>query len=109
MPRVAGAVDVAVIGAGPAGLAAAVHAASEGLITVVVEAAAIGGQAGEAALIRNYPGFPDGVSGDELARRLSNQAASFNARFIRNRAVGLTARAGGVLLRLRSEEHTSEL
>src|SRR5438874_13224640 len=51
-------------------------------------------------MIRNYPGFPDGVSGDELTRRLSNQAASFNARFIRDRAVGLTARASGVLLRL---------
>ena len=93
-------VDVAVIGAGPAGLAAAVNAASEGLITVVIEAAAVGGQAGNAAMIRNYPGFPDGVSGDELTRRLSNQAASFNARFIRDRAVGLTARASGVLLRL---------
>ena len=98
--RVEDGVDVAVIGAGPAGLAAAVHAASEGLITVVVEAAAIGGQAGEAALIRNYPGFPDGVSGDELARRLSSQTALFKAGFIRNRAAGLTQRATDHLVRL---------
>src|SRR5262249_53474505 len=59
----AGLYDVAVIGAGPAGLAAAVYGASEGLSTVVLEPEAIGGQAGTSSQIRNYLGFPDGVSG----------------------------------------------
>src|SRR5262245_15472517 len=59
--------DVAVIGAGPAGLAAAVYGASEGLSTVVLEPEAIGGQAGTSSHIRNYLGFPTGVSGEELA------------------------------------------
>jgi len=93
--RVDAGVDVAVIGAGPAGLAAAVHGAAEGLTTIVIEPAAIGGQAGNADVIRNYPGFPDGVSGDELARRLANQATMFNVGFISNRAAALTPRGTG--------------
>ena len=61
--------DLLVIGAGPAGLAAAVYAASEGLSTVVIEADAIGGQAGTSSMIRNYLGFPRGISGMRLAQR----------------------------------------
>ena len=61
--------DVAIVGAGPAGLAAAVSAASEGLKTAVVESEAIGGQSGTSSLIRNYLGFPRGISGSELAQR----------------------------------------
>jgi thioredoxin reductase (NADPH) len=75
------AVDVAIIGAGPAGLAAAVYAASEGLSTLVVERASAGGQAGSSSLIRNYLGFPRGVAGAELARRAYQQAWAFGARF----------------------------
>ena len=59
--------DVAVVGAGPAGLAVAVCASSEGLRTVVVEDEAVGGQAGTSSMIRNYPGFPQGISGSRLA------------------------------------------
>jgi thioredoxin reductase (NADPH) len=66
--------DVAVVGAGPAGLAAAVHASSEGLDTLVVERESIGGQAGSSSLIRNYLGFARGVSGSELAQRAFQQA-----------------------------------
>jgi len=98
--RVDAGVDVAVIGAGPAGLAAAVHGASEGLTTIVIDPASIGGQAGNAGVIRNYPGFPDGVSGDELARRLANQATMFNVEFISNRAAGLTPQGSGYMVRL---------
>lgn len=72
--------DVAVVGAGPAGLAAAVYAASEGLATVVVEATAPGGQAGTSSMIENYLGFPLGVSGHELASRAQAQARKFGAR-----------------------------
>ncbi len=71
--------DVAVIGAGPAGLAAAVYAASEGLKTVVVESEAPGGQAGTSSRIENYLGFPAGVSGQELAARAEHQAQKFGA------------------------------
>ncbi len=85
--------DVAVIGAGPAGLAAAVYAASEGLSTAVVEQEAIGGQAGSSSLIRNYLGFPRGVSGSELAVRAVQQAGMFGAAILYGRAVGL--RLGG--------------
>lgn len=73
--------DVAIIGAGPCGLAAAVHAASEGLRTLVVEQQAVGGQAGTSSMIRNYPGFSRGVSGSKLAFRVFQQAWSFGARF----------------------------
>ena len=74
--------DVAVIGAGPAGLAAAVSGASEGLSTVVLEPEAIGGQAGTSSLIRNYLGFPRGVSGEDLAVRAFTQAWNFGAEYV---------------------------
>jgi thioredoxin reductase (NADPH) len=84
--------DLAVVGAGPAGLAAAVYGASEGLRTVVVERRAIGGQAGASARIRNYLGFPRGISGRELAARAYEQAWLFGATFVFiNGAAGLRA------------------
>jgi thioredoxin reductase len=73
--------DLTVIGAGPAGLAAAVYAASEGISTLVIEAQAVGGQAGTSSLIRNYPGFQRGVSGQKLSFSAFHQAWSFGARF----------------------------
>lgn len=82
--------DLIVIGAGPAGLSAAVYASSEGLRTLVVEGEAIGGQAGSSSLIRNYLGFPRGVSGAELAQRAYQQAWVFGTRFVlMQRVVGL--------------------
>ena len=74
--------DLAIIGGGPAGLTAAVYAASEGLRTVVVEREAPGGQAGTSARIENYPGFPQGVSGQELADRALEQARRFGAELV---------------------------
>jgi cation diffusion facilitator CzcD-associated flavoprotein CzcO len=74
--------DVAIVGAGPAGLAAAVSAASEGLATLVVEPELFGGQAGTSSLIRNYPGFPHGISGDDLAFRTFEQAWLFGTSFV---------------------------
>ncbi len=73
--------DVAVVGAGPAGLAAAVYAASEGLSTVVVESIAPGGQAGTSSKIENYLGFPTGISGRRLAHRAWVQSLKFGVRF----------------------------
>jgi thioredoxin reductase (NADPH) len=73
-------VDLVIIGCGPAGLAAAVYGASEGLDTVVIEADAVGGQAGTSSLIRNYLGFPRGISGMRLAQRARFQATRFGAR-----------------------------
>ncbi|NNG37396.1 FAD-dependent oxidoreductase [Nakamurella sp. DB0629] len=73
--------DLAIVGAGPAGLAAAVYAASEGLRTVAVESEAIGGQAGTSSMIRNYLGFPRGISGMRLGQRARLQAIRFGARF----------------------------
>ena len=72
--------DVVVVGAGPAGLAAAVYAASEGLDTIVIEALAPGGQAGTSSKIENYLGFPTGISGQALAGRAQVQAQKFGAR-----------------------------
>lgn len=84
--------DLAIVGAGPAGLTAAVYAASEGLRTIVIEREAIGGQAGTSSLIRNYLGFPRGISGSELAHRAYEQAWLFGAKFVFAReAVGLRA------------------
>ncbi len=74
-------VDLVVIGAGPAGLGASVYAASEGLSVVTVESDAIGGQAGTSSMIRNYLGFPRGISGMRLASRARNQAIRFGTRF----------------------------
>ena len=91
-----GTLDVAIVGAGPGGLAAAVYAASEGLDTVVLEAASIGGQAGSSSLIRNYLGFSRGVSGAELAQRAYQQAWTFGARFAHTRRViGMNVSDGG--------------
>jgi thioredoxin reductase (NADPH) len=87
--------DVAVVGAGPAGLAAAVYAASEGLDTLVVERQSIGGQAGSSSLIRNYLGFARGVSGAELAQRAYQQAWIFGASFLHTRAVTALRSEGG--------------
>src|SRR5690349_7994524 len=82
--------DVAVVGAGPAGLAAAVYAASEGLDTIVVEGVAPGGQAGTSSRIENYLGFPTGISGQALAGRAQIRAQKFGARLLVSRhAVGL--------------------
>ena len=74
--------DVAIYGAGPAGLSAAVYGASEGLKTIVVERYAIGGQAGSSSKIENYLGFPNGISGWELAERAREQACSFGAEML---------------------------
>ena len=93
--------DVAVAGAGPAGLAAAVYASSEGLRTVVVEHEAIGGQAGTSSMIRNYPGFSQGVSGAKLAQETWQQAWTFGTTFLYMRqAEDLSARDGHYRLRL---------
>jgi thioredoxin reductase (NADPH) len=74
--------DLAIVGAGPAGLAAAVYGASEGLRTIVIEPVAIGGQAGTSSLIRNYLGFPRGISGSALAHQAWEQAILFGAEFV---------------------------
>ncbi len=81
--------DMVVVGAGPAGLAAAVYGASEGLRTVVIEPVAPGGQAGSSSRIENYLGFPSGVTGADLGRRAHTQAARFGAEFVTQRATGL--------------------
>lgn len=93
--------DVAVVGAGPAGLAAAVYAASEGLSTVVLESVAPGGQAGTSSKIENYLGFPTGISGQALAGRAQSQAQKFGARLAVARDVqGLDCAAQPYRLRL---------
>jgi thioredoxin reductase (NADPH) len=74
--------DLIVIGAGPAGLGAAVYGASEGLRTVLVEREAIGGQAGQSSRIENYLGFPSGIAGGDLARRATTQARRFGAEML---------------------------
>jgi thioredoxin reductase (NADPH) len=103
--------DVIVVGAGPAGLAAAVYAASEGLCTLVIEGTAPGGQAGTSSKIENYLGFPTGISGQRLASRAQLQALKFGVRFAISREV-VTAEqvdgihklilAGGISVRSRS-------
>ena len=106
--------DLAIVGAGPAGLAAAVYAASEGLNTIVVEGVAPGGQAGTSSKIENYLGFPTGISGQALAGRAQIQAQKFGAKlavsrhvtgidctsrpFVLNLDDGLTLRAKAVVV-----------
>jgi len=93
--------DTLIVGAGPAGLAAAVYAASEGLSTVLVDSVAIGGQASTSARIENYPGFPAGISGAELTERAALQAKRFGA----GSAVPVTASA----IRVDDGHHVVEL
>jgi thioredoxin reductase (NADPH) len=98
---VSGEYDLAILGAGPAGLSAAVYGASEGLRTLVVEPNAIGGQAGTSSMIRNYLGFPRGVSGGELGFRAFEQALLFGAQFVfMERGVRLADRDGGRMIAL---------
>jgi thioredoxin reductase (NADPH) len=93
-----------VVGAGPAGLTAAMYAASEGLRTLLLEGEAVGGQAGTTSVIRNYLGFPRGISGRELTSRAVEQAMAMGAEmvFIRS-AVGLRARGEDLLVTLGDE------
>ncbi|MEA2144718.1 MAG: thioredoxin reductase [Solirubrobacteraceae bacterium] len=93
--------DVVVVGGGPAGLAAAVYGASEGLKTVMVEREAPGGQAGTSSRIENYLGFPAGLSGSDLARRGTDQARRLGAELLTvQEAVGLRAEGSGRLVEL---------
>ncbi|MBZ5734494.1 FAD-dependent oxidoreductase [Nocardioides sp. TRM66260-LWL] len=101
--RVDGVVDVCVVGAGPAGLGAAVYAASEGLGCVVLESEAIGGQAGTSSMIRNYLGFPRGISGMRLAMRARNQALRFGTEFNTGWPVAALQREADGTLRLRTD------
>jgi thioredoxin reductase (NADPH) len=87
--------DVVIVGAGPAGLTAAVYAASEGLQTVVLEESVSGGQAGSSPMIRNYPGFPHGISGHELTRRTCEQAWMFGAHLVFSQPVAGLGSLGG--------------
>jgi thioredoxin reductase (NADPH) len=92
--------DVVIVGGGPAGLGAAVYAASEGLRTVLVERQAPGGQAGQSSRIENYLGFPDGVSGGQLTDRARRQAHKFGAEILTTRdVVGLDVRASSRAVR----------
>src|SRR6059058_899612 len=92
--------DVVIVGGGPAGLGAAVYAASEGLRTVLVERQATGGQAGQSSRIENYLGFPDGVTGAQLTDRARRQAAKFGAEVLTARkVVGLEARGSARVVR----------
>ncbi len=94
-------VDLVVVGAGPAGLAAAVYGASEGLVTLLLDASAPGGQAARSSRIENYLGFPQGVSGEALTRRAMIQALKFGTQlFTPCHVTGLTACETGLVLRL---------
>lgn len=93
--------DVAVIGAGPAGLAAAVYGSSEGLKVLLVERSAAGGQAGTSSRIENYLGFPGGISGDELSQRALKQADRFGTEVVMTREVrNISPQPGGYCVEL---------
>jgi len=96
LPDISATYDVAVVGAGPSGLSAAVYAASEGLSTLVFESLASGGQAGSSSKIENYLGFPTGVSGYELAGRAEMQAQKFGAEFAIPHEVVAIKQEGGL-------------
>jgi thioredoxin reductase (NADPH) len=87
--------DLVIVGAGPAGLGAAVYAASEGLRAVAVETVAPGGQAGTTSMIENYLGFPNGISGNELATRATSQARRFGAEILLARPLTTVSPDGG--------------
>lgn len=92
--------DVIIVGAGPAGLAAGVYGASEGLHTLIVEAESVGGQAGSSSRIENYLGFPQGLSGDELAKRAFLQANRLGAEFLTQRVTCIESDKGYHLVQM---------
>jgi thioredoxin reductase (NADPH) len=93
--------DVVIVGSGPAGLSAAVYGASEGLRILVVDEGGIGGQARSSSLIRNYLGFPKGISGSRLAEQAYEQALAFGANFLfMHRATGITRSEGALTVSL---------
>jgi thioredoxin reductase (NADPH) len=93
--------DLVVVGTGPAGLGASVYGASEGLSTLALESVALGGQAGTSSRIENYPGFPAGLSGFELATRILVQADKFGARTaVPQEVIGLKRRNGHYFIEL---------
>jgi len=96
-----------VIGAGPAGLAAAVYGASEGLKTLVIEPEAPGGQASSTSRIENYLGFPSGIAGADLGRRAHDQARRFGAEFLTQRATGLRIEGQYRFVRLSDDREIS--
>jgi thioredoxin reductase (NADPH) len=87
--------DIAIVGAGPAGLAAAVYAASDGLATVVVDHEVPGGQASHTSMIENFFGFPEGIGGAELARLAGRQAERFGAELLLMRGIERTGHGDG--------------
>ncbi len=101
--------DVVIVGAGPAGLAAGVYGASEGLRSLVIERAAVGGQAGTSSRIENYLGFPNGISGDELSDRAQKQAARFGAEIVVTREVQdiFPLREGGYCIQMDGGERVT--
>lgn len=99
--------DMLVVGAGPAGLAAAVYGASEGLKTLIIEPEAPGGQAGSSSKIENYLGFPSGISGADLARRAFVQASRFGAEFLTQRAVSIRTTNNYHVVQLEDQKEVS--
>lgn len=89
--------DVIIIGGGPTGLTAAIYTSREGLDTLIIEKAAAGGQAGITQVLDNFPGFDEGISGDEFARRLTNQARRFGAEILEATEVSELHRDGRYL------------
>ena len=101
-------VDLVIVGAGPAGLAAAVYGASEGLETMVIEGTALGGQAGSSRRIENYLGFPAGISGSELTSRAVTQARKFGGELASPyRALALEPGNGRHIVRLEEDHEIS--
>jgi thioredoxin reductase (NADPH) len=99
--------DVIVVGAGPAGLAAGVYGASEGLRTLIVEPSAVGGQAGSSSKIENYLGFPQGLSGDDLAKRAFLQANRLGAEFLTQRVTCIRSENGYHLVQMKDGRELS--
>ena len=99
--------DVVIVGAGPAGLAAGVYGASEGLKTLIIEAEAPGGQAGSSSKIENYLGFPEGLSGEELGKRSYLQARRLGAEFLTQRVCSMRSEGPYHLLRMSDGKEVS--